>query len=147
MSGLIKHQMQPCPVSCVSTCIAMVAGIPAAEAVERFHKRYREEHLSLRNILDELGIPFTSFDSADDSCLGDEGAYLCTAPSLNIVAGTHEIIIEVTGEDYFVIDPVMGREDRKYYVKRGEASGLAIDLGGFTIDAFISAAWLKGRPE
>ena len=147
MNGLIKHQMQPCPISCVATCIAMVAGIPAVEAVERFHKRYREDGLSLRKILNELGIPFTSFDSADDASLGDEGAYLCTAPSLNIVAGTHEIIIEVTGDDYFVIDPVMGREDRKYYVKRGQASGLAIDLGGFKIDAFISADWLKGRPE
>jgi hypothetical protein len=145
MSGLIKHQMQPCPVSCVSTCIAMVAGIPAAEAVQRFHKRYREDGLSLRKILNELGIPFTSFDSADDTGLTEEGAYLCTAPSLNIVAGTHEIVIEVTGDDYFVIDPVMGREDRKFYVKRGQASGLAIDLGGFTIDAFISAEWLKSR--
>lgn len=147
MSRLIKHQMQPCPVSCVSTCIAMVAGIPAAEAVRRFHRDYRNNGMSLRKILNELKVPFTSFDSADENSLGDEGAYLCTAPSLNIVAGTHEIIIEVTGDDYFVIDPVMGREDRKYYVKRGEASGLAIDLGGFTIDAFISSDWLKGRAQ
>ena len=144
--GLVKHQMQPCPVSCVSTCLAMIAGKPAAEVIDRFHVEYRKGGLSLRSMLDALGIPFKSFDTADEPMIEWEGAYICTAPSLNIQGGTHQIIIEVTGENYWVLDPVMGREDRLYYVKRGESKEAnQVDLNGFTLDAFIDAEWLHLR--
>lgn len=142
----IVHQMQPCPVSCVSTCLAMIAGLPAAEVIERFHEKYRAGGLSLRAMLDELNVPFKSFDSADEAMLEWEGAYICTAPSLNIQAGTHQIIIEVTADDYWVIDPVMGRPDKLHYVKRGAAESPAqVVLGGYSLDAFISAEWLAAR--
>ena len=145
-NGLVKHQMQPCPVSCVSTCLAMMAGKPAAEVIERFHAKYRKGGVSLRSMLDDLGIPFKSFDTADEPMLEWEGAYICTAPSLNIQGGTHQIIIEVTGEDYWVLDPVMGRDERLYYVKRGTSSSPdQVDLNGFTLDAFIDAEWLRAR--
>ena len=144
--GLVKHQMQPCPVSCVSTCLAMIAGKSAAEVIERFHVEYRKGGLSLRTMLDGLGVPFKSFDTADEPMLEWEGAYICTAPSLNIQGGTHQIIIEVTGENYWVLDPVMGREERLYYVKRGESKEAnQVDLNGFTLDAFIDAEWLRAR--
>lgn len=145
MNRHISHQMQPCPVSCVSICLAMVAGLPADMVIAQFHDEYRGGGLSLRNMLDSLGVPFKSFDSADDNILNEDGAYLCAAPSLNIEAGTHEIIIEVTEDGYFVIDPVMGREGRKYYVVRGQGSGLAVEIGGFSIDAFVSSEWLASR--
>lgn len=147
MDPLIKHQIQPCPVSCVCTCLAMVAGVPVPGVITKWHDKYRKGNTALRVILDDLKIPFTSFDTCDNTSLCEEGVYLCTAPSLNIVAGTHQILIEVTDDDYYVIDPVRGREDRKYYVKRGlqESAMLAVDLGGFTIDAFVSREWLEGR--
>lgn len=144
--GMIKHQMQPCPVSCVSTCLAMVAGKPAAEVVDKFHIDYRKGGLSLRFMLNELGVPFKSFDSADEPMLEWEGAYICTAPSLNIQGGTHQIIVEITESDYWVVDPVMGREGKLYYVKRGcEKTELEVSLGGFVMDAFIDAEWLRAR--
>lgn len=146
MIQLIKHQIQPCPVSCVSTCMAMLIDQPAAEVVEKVHLRYREQGLSLRQMMGELGIEFQSFDTCDDNPLDSVGAYLCTAPSLNIVAGTHQIIVEVTEDDYFVHDPVMGRDDRKFYTKRGQATGdLEVDLQGFSVDAFIPHSWLSNR--
>lgn len=147
MSPLIVRQMQPCPVSCVSTCLAMLAGRPAAEVIEEMHKPYREGDLTLRDMLNFLGIEYTAFFSVDNPPLADEGAYLCTAPSLNIEAGNHQILIEVTDEAYFVLDPVQGREDRKYYVPRGQSSGdpLAIELGGFVVDAFISRSHLAEK--
>lgn len=146
MSRHIVHQMQPCPVSCVSTCLAMVAGLPASGVINRFHDEYRAGGLSLRQMLDELGVPFKSFDSADEAFLGWEGAYICTAPSLNIQAGTHQIIIEVTADDYWVVDPVMGRPEKLYYVKRGAAElPEQVELGGYSLDAFISAEWLASR--
>lgn len=140
MSPLITLQTQPCPVSCVSTCLAMIVGRPAADVIEELHKPYRDGDLSLREMLEYLGIKYTAFYSVDTPPLADEGVYLCTAPSLNIEAGNHQILIEVTDEGYFVLDPVQGREERKFYMPRGKGNGdpLAVDLGGFVIDAFIS---------
>lgn len=143
---LIKHQMQPCPVSCVSTCMAMLSGRPVDEVIAIVHERYRAFGLSLREMMTELGIEFQSFDTCDDNNLGLVGAYLVHVPSLNFVGGNHQILIEITEDDYYVIDPVQGRADRKYYVKRGEATGaLEVELHGYSLDAFIDAAWLAAR--
>lgn len=147
MGPLISHQIQPCPVSCVCTCLAMVAGLPVPDVITKWHDKYREGNTALRVILDDLKIQFTSFDSCDNASLCEEGVYLCTVPSLNIVAGTHQILVEVTADNYYVIDPVRGREGKKYYVRRGlgESAMLAVELGGFVIDAFVSREWLECR--
>lgn len=147
MKPIIKHQMQPCPVSCVSTSLAMIKGVPAQQVIDIYHIKYREEGMTLRQMLDGLSIEYTPFYSIDNPSLVAEGVYLCTAPSVNIEAGTHQILIELTDEDYFVIDPVMGRPDRKFFVKRGEVNErpFAVELGGFIVDAFISRAWLESR--
>lgn len=144
---LIQHQTQPCPVSCVSTCLAMLKAAPADEVIEKMHLRYREKGMTMREMLDELQIPFESFDTCGHSGLEEYGAYLCTVPSLNIVGGTHQIIIEMTlDDDYHVVDPVQGRDGRKYYVKRGQASGEhEVELGGFMIDALIRRDYLERR--
>lgn len=144
MSPIITHQTQPCPYSCVSTCLAMIVGRPAKEVIEEMHQPYRDGDLTLRQMLERLGVEYTAFFSLDCPPLADEGVYLCTSPSLNIEGGNHQILIEVTDENYVVLDPVQGREDCKYYVARGRGEGipLAIDLGGFIVDAFISRAHL-----
>lgn len=140
MNPIITHQMQPCPYSCVSTCMAMIVGRPAQEVIEEMHKPYRDGDLTMRQMLERLGVEYTAFFSLDCPPLADEGVYLCTSPSLNIEGGNHQILIEVTDDGYFVFDPVYGRDGRKYYVARGRGEGipLAIDLGGFVVDAFIS---------
>lgn len=147
MSALISLQMQPCPFSCVSTCLAMIVGLPAMVVVDELHEPYRAGDITLREMLDHLGVTYLAFYSLDCTPLADEGVYLCTAPSLNIEAGNHQILIEVTEDGYFVFDPVQGREGRKYYVARGQAQGnpLAIDLGGFVVDAFIPVSYLVGK--
>lgn len=139
MKPLITLQMQPCPVSCVSTCMAMIVERPAADLIKEFHQAYRDGDITLRNMLDFLGVGYTAFYSVDCPPLAEEGVYLCTAPSLNIQAGNHQILIEVTDDGYFVFDPVQGRDDRMFYVARGKGEGdpLAVDLGGFVVDAFI----------
>lgn len=144
MSPIITHQMQPCPYSCVSTCLAMIVGRPAKEIIEEMHQPYRDGDLTLRQMLERLGVEYTAFFSLDCPPLADEGVYLCTSPSLNIEGGNHQILIEVTDSGYFVFDPVQGREDRKYYVPRGQGNGdpFAIDLGGFVVDAFVSRSHL-----
>lgn len=149
MTALITLQTQPCPFSCVSTCLAMIVGRPAASVIAELHQPYRDGDLTLREMLEYLNIRYTAFYSLDCPPLADEGVYLCTAPSLNIEGGNHQILIEVTDEGYFVFDPVAGREDRKFYVPRGQVDRhpLAVDLGGFVVDAFISREYLMGVRE
>lgn len=147
MSPMITHQMQPCPYSCVSTCLAMIVGRSARDLIQEMHQPYRDGDLTLRQMLERLGIEYTAFSSLDCPPLADEGVYLCTSPSLNIEGGNHQILIEVTDSGYFVFDPVQGRDERKYYVARGRGEGipLAIDLGGFVVDAFILRGHLSAR--
>lgn len=147
MSRFITHQTQPCTVSCVSTCLAMLLDEPAEGVIEQVHAKYRTGNTSLRELMNELDIPFTSFDTCDNVALADVGAYLVSVPSLNFQGGVHQLIIEVTEDDYFVIDPVKGRDDRLYYGRRSETfpSENEIELGGFHVDAFIDAEWLRGR--
>lgn len=149
MTSLITLQTQPCPFSCVSTCLAMIVGRPAASVIAELHQPYRDGDLTLREMLEHLNIRYTAFYSLDFPPLADEGVYLCTAPSLNIESGNHQILIEVTDEGYFVFDPVCGREDRKFYVPRGHAERypLAVELGGFVVDAFISRGYLADVRE
>lgn len=142
---LVEHQMQPCPTSCVSASLAMVAGLPAQVVVDRFHAAYHNFELSLRDMLEELCVPFKSFDTCNKNTLDEVGAYLCSVPSLNMVASGHQLVIEVTEDDYFILDPNTGREGRKFYVKRGEAAELGVELGGYNIDAFVPAEWLAKR--
>lgn len=141
----LQHQTQPCGHSCVSAALAMLVGKPVNEIVERFHDEYRAGRLSMRSMLDSLGVPFQSFDSADLPDLSNSGAYLITTPSLNILGGVHQCVLEIGPSDYQVLDPVAGREGKRRYVKRGEAGDdpTAVELGGFTVDAFIPREWLE----
>jgi len=144
----LKHQTQPCPVSCVCTSIAILAGRPAAEIVEKYHRGYRDGSVSVRTMLTELGIPFATFDSLDGGVMDQVGAYLVTVPSLNITGGTHQIVIEITEDDYHVIDPVQGRAGRRYYTARGRALGdLEHELASFTLDAFVPVEYFAQRAQ
>ena len=146
---LIKHQTQPCTVSCVATCLAMLVDEPVQGLIERFHEKYREGATSMRQLLDELQVPCTSFDSLDLPLLNDSGAYLISVPSLNIQGGLHQIILEVFGENYVVLDPVKGREGKLFYGHRRETFPEAgeVPLNGFVVDCFITREWLEGRDE
>lgn len=147
MKPLIKHQTQPCTVSCVATCLAMLVDEPVQGLIDQFHAKYREGATSMRQLLDELQVPCTSFDSLDLPPLKDEGAYLVSVPSLNIQGGMHQIIIEVTDDNYRVVDPVKGREGKLFYGHRSETFPEAgeIPLNGFVVDCFITREWLEGR--
>ena len=145
MKPLIKHQMQPCQTSCVSTCVAMLLGVPAYEVISVHHEAYHAHKVSLREILDGYGVPFEAYASVDTPDLSRVGAYLITCPSLNIDAGMHQCIMELTEDDYYIIDPVKGREDRRYYVNRDAKGESQVGVGGYIVDAFIPRSWLESR--
>lgn len=146
---MIHHQMQPCPVSCVSTCIAMLTGKPVAEIIERFHANYREGDLSIGDMLRELNLDFKDFRSAERQSIDRDAIYLCSVPSLNIQGGMHEIVVEMANDgDWVVHDPNMGRDDRLYYTSRpGDDSKAVMMSSGYTVDAVVDHdtldAWHK----
>lgn len=149
---LISIQTQPCPVSCVATCFAMVAGIPASIMAEKFHARYRNDEISIGDILRELEIPFSDYPSSDRNSFRDEGVYLVSVPSLNIRGGMHQIVIEMTSEGLWsVFDPNYDRCDRLFYVASDdEVREPAVRFsGGYSIDAKIDrqalAIWRKNK--
>lgn len=147
MKPLIKHQTQPCTVSCVATCLAMLVDEPVQGLIDQFHEKYRAGATSMGQLLNELQIPCTSFDSLSLPTLISSGAYLVSVPSLNIQGGMHQIIIEVTEDGYFVNDPVKGIEGKLFYGLRGETFPVEgeVELGGFVVDGFIDREWLEGR--
>lgn len=136
---IVEHQTQPCPTSCVTTCMAMITGCPVG-VLMGMHDEYHATNLSVRQVLDRLGIPFRSFDSADRVSLGDEGVFLVSVPSLNIQGGMHQVVIEMLGDgDWRVYDPNQGRGGRLYYtslVETGDDKAFIL-AGGYGIDAAI----------
>lgn len=125
----------------------MLVDEPVQGLIDRFHERYRGGATSMGQLLRELEIPFTSFDSCDLPMLIDHGAYLVSVPSLNIQGGMHQIIIEVTDDNYYVQDPVMGFGGKLFYGRRNETFPVEgeVELNGFVIDAFIGREWFEGR--
>lgn len=139
----IKHQMQPCPTSCVSACFAMLLDRPVNEIRGELHDDFHARRVTLRQALERYGVPYTAFYSVDEADMSQEGAYLVDVPSLNITGGLHQCILEIDENGYQIIDPVKGRAGRRYYVNRGDVSSdLETELAGYVVNAFIPAAFL-----
>lgn len=142
---MIEHQMQPCPVSCVTTCMAMIIGMPVSD-MRAMHEEYVGGDLGIGEILRRLGIPFTDFRSSERYSLGDEGVFLVSVPSLNIQGGMHQVVVEMLSDaDWRVYDPNQGKEGKLYYTSLlGLDDPAAIMLGGgYNIDAAISRGDLR----
>lgn len=132
----------------MSTCVAMVAGLPAGTVRRLMHDRYHKGLINLSDMLSELGIPYTSFDSAqdDNARLEMVGAYFCTMPSLNTDGGQHAVVIEVTATTWHVLDPNRGKlGNRRHYIKRGKRARKGVELGGYTVNAYVCYSWLRDR--
>lgn len=144
---IIKHQMQPCPVSCVTTCMAMIANIPVVEMIDRFHLEYRDGELSNGDMLRALGIEFRDFRSSDRKSIDEDGVYLLGVPSLNIKGGMHQILIEMADGEWSVFDPNEGKEGKVYYTADAgaELPAFFFGVGGYTVEALIDRDFLISR--
>ena len=153
---MIELQIQPDGYSCVSTCLAMTVGIPVEVIIEAgWHKKYREDDESIRDMLAFYQVPFTEYHTLDRVALAhiETGVLWVTVASLNNPQGWHQILIEVynTPEDILwkVFDPQAGREGQRYYTdieELAESDPLATKLeGGYIIDAWIPASYFEDR--
>lgn len=143
MSPTTILQNQPCPTSCVSTCVAMLLAIPVAAVIEKHHDAYHRFQVSVGGILRSYGVQFESFTTAETQHVDRSGLWILGAPSLNVEGGMHEILLEYDAENavLWIFDPRHGAPDRKFYrASPDDPNPLGRDLGGYYIDAFIPAA-------
>ena len=124
---MIIHQSQPTHNSCVSACIAMLAGVPATEVTERFNDAYhsQEDPNIIFRMLEAYNIEAVPRSSHAGNVHPGQVVIACV-PSLNIVGGNHAVILDYSTEEFKVFDPAEGIPGKKFYTTE--------TLGGFTID-------------
>lgn len=117
-NGVIEHRAtfvsQPTPNTCVHACLSMVTGVPAYDLIERFGDRPLGIKES-RTVLIENGL--FPIDKTVEDVFEYAGVYLATVPSLNIKAGTHQIVIVNNGDSTppLLLDPNTGKKDVEWY--------------------------------
>lgn len=140
----IEHQIQPTGVSCVSTCVAMLAGVPAEEVIKRFHmKYYVERSIRISDMLDHYDISYAQVLSGCEPRMDAGYIYLLSVPSLNLRGQLHEIIVDYReGVAPKCYDPAKGLGGRSYYVLTPaevdeDENGLAFQLLTWVVDFVI----------
>lgn len=127
----INHVTQPCTMSCLSACIAMITGLDVETVVEDFHHRYQQDftHVTTSQYLESLGLPHTkdvSFNA--EGLLSNDltNVYaIVTSCSLNYADGLHAVMMAKVDRgdhtsDYIAYDPQLGNAGKHY---------------GFTVDS------------
>ncbi len=115
----LVHQQQPTDNTCMAASVAMLVGLSASEAVERYHDAiYNHGHRTwYDDILEEHGIPF-EFGHPRYPRLRTGNVYCVTAPSLNENC-SHALVVDVRGPKMIVLDPNKGREGKLFYGEGG----------------------------
>lgn len=121
LSKCIVHQMQPTPVCCTATCIAMALGTPVAELGVRLEDAYGL--LDFGVFLAVRGVWLRSCDRGEPFRKGR--LYLLSVRSLNKIGADHALLLdtrecECETDDgwcphWKVYDPNEGREGKEYY--------------------------------
>lgn len=106
---MITHQKQPSDLTCVHTCIAMIAGIPVQEVIDYYS---HDQGLSTKDTIYALDHFKCNWNLMAFPTLMWNCWHMVTVPSLNEKSGNHAILI---GMDVYeggieVLDPQKGRE-------------------------------------
>lgn len=134
---MLQHQTQPTFNTCMSACIAMVAGQPVDEVVARWHQSFHDKTDWLDDALDYYKIPYF-YGSQRRAELLYGFIYFLTVPSLNITGGLHEILVSLTADRGIeVFDPVKGRPGAKHYVYGEVTSPDEVCLHSWCIDLSV----------
>lgn len=112
----LKHQMQPTEDTCVSTCIAMVLGVPAAEVIADFHAGYMEGRLKPSAYLRARGARVRVCSAEETTAY--PFIYMFIVPALGWHGENHAVVMDNRGGRNLVLDPTMGHLDRQFYVSR-----------------------------
>lgn len=134
---MIKHQTQPTPLSCVTTCLAMLLDVPAEQLVEEYDGQYHADPYTLPAFMESKGIGFECRRTEEPICW--DSVYLATVPSANIPYVNHQVIIDARLDPIKVYDPADGYgEDRKsYYMPMTDGSQRSEDVGKLPLKGWV----------
>lgn len=142
---MLQHQTQPTFNTCMSACIAMVAGQPVDEVVSRWHQSFHDKTDWLDDALDYYKIPYF-YGSQRRAELLYGFIYFLTVPSLNITGGLHEILVSLTADRGIeVFDPVKGRPGAKHYVYGEVTSPYEVCLHSWCVDLSVPVVQQSNR--
>lgn len=143
----IIHQQQPTFNTCMSACVAMVAGQPVDEVVKRWHQAFHDKTDWLDDALDYYKIPYFYGNQRRAELLYGF-IYFLTVPSLNIVGGLHQILVSLTADRGIeVFDPVKGRPGSKYYVYGEVLSDDEVCLHSWCVDLSVPVVQQSNQEE
>lgn len=121
--------------SCVTACLAMVTGLDVHEIYREFHEDYFVKHTqTIHRYAAQKGVDLAPVHTCYNS-LAEPGVYLVTVPSLNIVGGLHEIVIDTRDGFINIYDPVRkGRYRYVSYADVGDCGVLEVQLKSWLVD-------------
>lgn len=108
----IAHQIQPTPVTCVQTCLAMALGVPVGAVLDRYGAMAMNQ-IELNYALTECKFVWNQFIFGT---MIFNGWYFAVVPSLNHEAGNHQILIHYDEGEICILDPSPGKQ----YDKNGK---------------------------
>lgn len=129
----------------MATCLAMVIGISAEEALERYHKDLQSYEIWFDNVLDTYRIPYY-YGSPKSSRISGDVLCFATVASLNMPGMLHQVLIQHVDGVLEVYDPARGRKGAKYYIPntRGPETDTRKHLQSWTLDLIIPLIHNKG---
>uniref|UniRef100_A0AAU8GEL9 Peptidase C39 domain-containing protein n=1 Tax=Salmonella phage vB_SEnST11_KE23 TaxID=3161174 RepID=A0AAU8GEL9_9CAUD len=135
---MIKHLTQPTKDSCMATCLAMVIGISAEEALKMYHTDLQLYKIWFDDVLEKLHIPYY-YGSPRSSRISGNVLCFATVASLNMPGMLHQILIQSVDGELTVYDPAKGRSGSKYYIPHteGPETELAKHLQSWTLDLIL----------
>ena len=113
------HMQQPCPMSCVPSCLAMAFGVTPEEIIadmaelgidisKGLTRRAECFYLSRKGVGSERVLNSNGLGLLD-------GHHLADVPSLNMSRYTHCIYLHVVNGQADIFDPVRGNGDLAFY--------------------------------
>ena len=111
----LTRQVQPSPMSCAQTCIAMAMDVPVADVIKLLGDKGMTQR-QLLSALDRFGLVWNRlvFDT-----IVHTGWYFASVPSLNVKGGMHQVLVHFDYERGCSGITVMDPSARIAYDQRG----------------------------
>jgi len=123
--------MQPDQKSCVSTCVAMLLGVPATgQQLVRFQGDYFDDRETASSFLRRKGMKNRAL-LTEDRTMNFGRVYILSVPSLNNVGGMHAIVVDMR-DVMEIYDPQKGT-GKKYYGTDGDGQ----ELVSYNLDVVV----------
>lgn len=122
----------------MATCLAMVIGISAEEAVKLYHTDLQSYKIWFDDVLEDYRIPYY-YGSPKSSRISGNVLCFATVASLNMPGMLHQILIQNSEGSLIVYDPAKGRVGAKYYIPHtaGPETEEAKHLQSWALDLII----------